>query len=90
MLLSLARTNLRTKFYDAVADPGKGPGSPLSLDQTGARRAKKGFFFDTSPPPLFQGLYDRPPPSLHPASEGLDPPLRRGFTVSSHLSVCVK
>lgn len=55
MLLSLARTNLRTKFYDAVADPGKGPGSPLSLDQTGARRAKKGFFFLHLPAPLISG-----------------------------------
>ena len=56
MLLSLARTNLRTKFYDAVADPGKGPGSPLSLDQSGARRAKKGFFFFLHlPAPLISG-----------------------------------
>ena len=55
MLLSLARTNLRTKFYDAVADPGKGPGSPLSLDQSGARRAKKGFFFLHLPAPLISG-----------------------------------
>ena len=57
-----------------MGDPGKGPGgapSPLLLDQTEARGAKKNFF-ETCAPPFSQGVDDRPPP---PLSEGLDTPL---------------
>ena len=48
----------------AVADLGEGPGGPglpLFLDQTEARRAEKKIFFKTAPLPLSQGLDDRPP-----------------------------
>ena len=44
----------------AVADPWEGPGypgPPLFLDQTEARRAENNVF---EPPPLSQGLDDRP------------------------------
>ena len=44
----------------AVADPGKGPVSPLHLDQTEARRPEN--FFCQDRPPLSQGLDDPPPP----------------------------
>ena len=42
-------------WWDSVADPGEGPKvpaapHPLSLEQTEARRAKKIFFGDCSPP----------------------------------------
>ena len=60
---------------------GKGPGglgSPLFLDQTEVRRARKKYFLrpppptKTFPPPLlFQDLDDR----VHPLSESLDPPV---------------
>ena len=46
----------------SVADPGGAPGAPLYLDETKARRAEKNFFWDQPPPPLSQGLEDRPPP----------------------------
>ena len=52
-----------------MADPAEGPGRPLFLDQSEARRAEKTFFL--RPPPLSQGLDDRAPP----LSLGLDPPL---------------
>ena len=48
-----------------------GPGLPLFLDQTEARRAEKISFGDRSPPPPD----DRPAPAS--LSEGLDPPLNR-------------
>ena len=38
-----------------LADPGRGPSSPLFLDQTEAWRAEK-IFWDTGPPLLSQGL----------------------------------
>ena len=41
-----------------VMDPGEGPGGsapPVFLDQTEAQRAKK-IFFESVPPPLFEGL----------------------------------
>ena len=41
-------------------DPG-GPGLPLFLDQTEARRAEKKFFSRPPPLPLSQGLDDWPP-----------------------------
>ena len=48
----------------AVADPGEGSGrpgpSPLTLDQTEARRAEKKFF-ETGRPPLSQGVDDPHP-----------------------------
>ena len=47
-----------------VMDPGegpRGPGNPLFLDQTEARRAEK-YFLETGSPSLSQGLDDRPPP----------------------------
>ena len=47
-----------------------GPGLPLFLDQTEARRANK-LFLETAPSPLLKALDDRPP-SL---SQGLDPAL---------------
>ena len=58
---------------DLRADPGEGPGGggyPPFLDQTETRRAET-ICFETTPPPLTQGLDDRAPP----LSEGLDPPL---------------
>ena len=62
----------------AVADPGEGPGPPLFLDQTEGRRAEKIFFCDR-PPPLSQGLDDRPSTpylgvwmTAPPLSQGLD------------------
>ena len=56
------------EFY-SVADPGErpgGPGPPLFLDQTKARRVEKNFL-ETCPtplPPLSKGLDDRPPSYL--------------------------
>ena len=50
-------------------------GHPLFLDQTEARRAEKNFIWDRPPPSLISGSGW---PSLHPLSEGLDPPLGRG------------
>ena len=47
-------------------DRGGGPGHPLLLDQSEARRAEKNFFLRPGlPPPL-------PPPPLPPPSQGLD------------------
>ena len=45
-----------------VADPGAGPGAPLFLDETTARRAEKNFFLRLAPSPLISG-FGRPPPS---------------------------
>ena len=60
-----------------MGDPGKGPGgappSPLLLDQTEARGAKKIFFGTCAPPFPRGGEAPRPPPP--PLSEGLDTPL---------------
>ena len=42
-----------------MADRGEGP-PPLFLNQTEARRAEKVFFETAPPPPLSQGLDDRP------------------------------
>lgn len=53
-----------------MADPAEGPGRPLFLDQSEARRAEKTFFL-RPPPPLSHSLDDRAPP----LSYGLDPPL---------------
>ena len=62
---------LRANFLPEISgEPGEGPGSPLFLDQTEARRAEKSFL--RPPPPLSQGLYDRAP---LPLSEDLDPTL---------------
>ena len=33
----------RIHWYSSVADPGEGPGGPLFLDQTEARRVEKHF-----------------------------------------------
>ena len=46
----------------SVADPGGGPGAPLFLDETKARRAEKNFFLRSAPSPLISG-FGRPPPS---------------------------
>ena len=57
------------EFY-SVADPGErpgGPGLPLFLDQTKARRVEKNFL-ETCPPPLSKGLDDHSPF----LSQGLD------------------
>ena len=51
----------------AVADPGKGPVSPLTFGPNWGPKARKCFL--SRPPPLSQGL-DDPPPRPH-----LDPPL---------------
>ena len=48
----------------SVADPGRGLGPPLFLDQTEARTSKVFFVDGTRPPPphpLSQGLDDRGP-----------------------------
>ena len=45
-----------------VADPGAGPGAPLFLDETKARRAEKKIFLTSAPSPLISG-FGRPPPS---------------------------
>ena len=57
----------------SVADPGGGPGAPLFLDETKARRAEKKFCLRSAPSPLISG-FGRPPP-LPLLSEGLDLPL---------------
>ena len=63
---------LRANFLPEISgEPGEGPGSPLFLDQTEARKAEKSFL-RPPPPPLSQSLYDRTP--LH-LSKDLDPPL---------------
>ena len=46
----------------SVADPGGGPGAPLFLDETKARRAEKKLFLRSAPSPLISG-FGRPPPS---------------------------
>ena len=61
-----------------MEDPGEGPegpGPPVFLDQTDARRAEEKFFLNRLPPPplsLCYGLDDRAPALF----EGLDPPLK--------------
>jgi len=55
----------------AVADPREGPGPPWFWTKIRPEGLKK-IFLRPVPPPLSQGLDDRPPP---PLSEGLDPPL---------------
>ena len=54
-----------------MADPEEGPGGPLLLDQTKARRAAPAP--PPPPPPLSQGPDDR----VLALTEGLDPPLFR-------------
>ena len=52
----------------SVVDPGEGPGAPappLFLDQIGAWRAEKIFFWDRASP-LSQGFDDNPPPPPPP------------------------
>ena len=51
-------------------DPG-GPGHPLLLDQSEARRAEKIFLRPGPPPPYLRVGMTAPPP----LSEGLNPPL---------------
>lgn len=41
--------NNRTKSIFSVADPGEGPGAPLFLVQTEARRADKNLLGDRAP-----------------------------------------
>ena len=41
--------NNRTKSIFSVADPGEGPGAPLFLVQTEARRAEKNLLADRAP-----------------------------------------
>ena len=60
-----------------MADPGEGPegpGPPVFLDQTDARRAEEKFFLNRLPPPspLCHGLDD----GAIALSGGLDPPLK--------------
>ena len=62
---------------------GLGGPPPLFLDQTVARWEKI-FFLKTDPPPLSQGLDDRPP---LPLSDGLDPPLC--YTITNHKLVVI-
>ena len=60
-------------FYSTVADPVEGLRGPVPsvfLDETEARRFENNFFGVRLPPPLSQGLDDRPP---LPLSQGLDP-----------------
>ena len=60
-----------------MADPGEGPGgpgAPLFLNQTEARRAQKNFLGDRLPPPPFsKGLDDRAPsPLISGSGSGTD------------------
>lgn len=64
----------------SVADPGGGPGAPLFLDETKARRAEKNFFFEISPLPPYLRVWKTAPLPL--LSEGLNLPL-----VLLHLSL---
>ena len=41
--------NNRTKSIFSLADPGEGPGAPLFLVQTEARRAEKNLLGDRAP-----------------------------------------
>ena len=53
------------EFY-SVADPGErpgGPGPPLFLDQTKARRVEKNFLETCPPPPLYLRVWMITPPS---------------------------
>ena len=45
----------------SVADPGGGPGAPLFLEKTKARRDENFFFLRSAPSPLISG-FGRPPP----------------------------
>lgn len=56
----------------SVADPGGGPGAPLFLDETKARRAEKNFFLRSAPPPYLRVWKTAPLPLL---SECLGLPL---------------
>ena len=61
---------------DSEANPGaRGPGPPLFLDPTEARRTEKKNFGDRPPPPYLRVWMTEPPP----LSQGLDPAL--GFKV---------
>ena len=84
-----------------MADPGegpRGPGLPLVLDQTEARRAEK-IFLEDRPPPLSKSLDDQPPPYLmvlirhcmHMYSKRNDP--NKGFSLqpastATEISLC--
>ena len=59
-VLSLVYNNPQWRIQGR--DP-EGPGHPLFLDQTEARRAEK-IFLRPEPPPLSQGRDDRPPPPI--------------------------
>ena len=48
-----------------MADPEGGPGAPLFLDETKARRAEKNFFFEISPLPLLSEGLNLPLVLLH-------------------------
>ena len=67
---------LQVKFIVIVicsgGSRGGGPGPPLFLNQTEARRAQKNFFGDRLPPPFLRVWMTGPPP---PLSQGLDPAL---------------
>ena len=70
-----------------MVDPGEGPEAralAIFLDQTEAQRAKKKF--ETTPPPLSQGLDDQASPRP-PISEGLDPPLKKKYTFCAKVTV---
>ena len=58
----------------SVADPGRGLGPPLFLDQTEARTSKV-FFVDGTRPPPPPIPYLRVLMTGPPLTEGLDPPL---------------
>ena len=66
----------------SVTDPGEGP--PHFSTKLRPEGSKK--FFLRPPPPLSQGLDDRPPPSP-PLSEGLDPQLILEFATKGRLAL---
>ena len=73
----------------SVADPEGGPGAPLFLDETKARRAEKNFFFEISPlPPYLRVWKTAPLPLLIWRSESATGPIASFSILSLGFSVC--
>ena len=64
----------------------RGPRLPLNFRPNWGPKDQKKVFLTPPRPPLFQGLYDRPPRFIW--RFGFATASWRGFTVNSHLSMC--
>ena len=72
----------------SVADPEGGPGAPLFLDETKARRAEKNFFLRSAPSPLISEFGRPPPPPFIWRSGSATGPIESSSILSLGFSVC--